>query len=68
MKLTINGEARDFDAPRMTVAALLEALGLADRRVAVENNQRLVKRGTWAEAEVTDGDVVEIVQFVGGGA
>jgi len=66
MRLQINGEEREFPDVG-TVEALVAALGLADRRVAVEVNQRIVKRGTYAEHALAEGDVVEIVQFVGGG-
>lgn len=67
LQLQVNGEARAFGPEVATVEGLLVALGLADRRVAVEVNQRIVKRGTYAESALADGDVVEIVQFVGGG-
>jgi len=70
MNLTVNGEPRTFeaaaDAP-FTVAQLLDALGLGGRRVAVELNRRIVKRATYEEATLGDGDKVEIVHFVGGG-
>lgn len=68
MELTINGESRDFDAQVMSVAELIEALGLGGRRLAVEVNRRIVKRGTYDEHTLEAGDVVEIVHFVGGGA
>lgn len=66
MTLMVNGEAREVPAGA-TVALLLAALGLADRRVAVEVNRRIVRRGTYEAAALADGDVVEIVHFVGGG-
>jgi thiamine biosynthesis protein ThiS len=67
-KVTVNGEARELASERPTVAELVTALGLANQRVAVEVNRRLVTRATWGEAILGEGDVVEIVQFVGGGA
>ena len=67
MKLVVNGESRDFNATSVTVMEMLELLGLAQRRVAVEVNRRIVPRTSHAEATLSDGDVVEIVQFVGGG-
>ena len=67
MKLVINGEARELAGDALTVEGLLEALGLAGRRVAVEVNAHIVKRGTYAEQALCEEDVVEIVQFVGGG-
>lgn len=46
---------------------LLETLGLADRRVAIEVNRDIVRRGSYATTRLAAGDVVEVVQFVGGG-
>ena len=67
MQLTINGEARSFDSP-LTLATLLEKLGLKQDRVAVEHNLNLISRTQWESTALTDGDRLEIVQFVGGGA
>jgi thiamine biosynthesis protein ThiS len=66
MVLSINGERREVAGPT-TVAALLEALGLSSQRVAVERNLVLVPRKEHATVELKDGDVLEIVHFVGGG-
>lgn len=69
MKLHINGEERDFSgspAP-VTLAALVEALGLKPDRVAVELNRDIVPRARWAETQLHDGDRLEVVHFVGGG-
>jgi len=71
MRLTVNGEAREIagatpDAA-VTVVTLVEALGLAETRVAVEVNRKIVRRANWPEAMLAEGDVVEIVHFVGGG-
>jgi sulfur carrier protein len=66
MQIRLNGEPRSFDAPP-TVAELLEAAGLAGRRVAVEVNRCIVPRGKHAEHRLADGDAVEIVHAMGGG-
>ena len=63
--LTVNGEPRRTDAA--TVAALAAELGLAPEKVAVERNGMIVPRSTLGEVALTDGDVLEIVHFVGGG-
>lgn len=66
LSLTINGEIRAFDAP-LTVAALIRALGLDSRKVAVERNLEIVPRSAYGATEITDGDRFEIVRFIGGG-
>ncbi len=66
MRLVINGENRDFDYP-LTLAGLVEKLGMKQDRVAIELNRDIVQRGQWAEKALASGDKLEIVHFVGGG-
>ena len=68
MKLSINGEEREFSLSSPTLAALVEALGMKADRVAVELNRSIVPRDRWNETGLSDGDRLEIVHFVGGGA
>jgi thiazole synthase len=65
INLTVNGEPRRTSAP--TIAALVVELGLKPEKVAVERNGTIVPRSTLAEAALGDGDMLEIVHFVGGG-
>jgi thiazole synthase len=67
LRITVNGEPRSAP-PGTTVAALIAQLGMDAARVAVERNQDVVPRRTWAEAQLGDGDKVEIVAFIGGGS
>ena len=69
MQLTINGEAREVDLGQgpPAIATLLSALGLGERRVAVEVNERVIRRALHNAYALRDGDVVEIIHFVGGG-
>ena len=66
LTLKINGESRQFPAP-LTVAGLIEQLGYAGKRVAVERNGEIVPRGRHADVVLADGDRLEIVVAVGGG-
>ncbi len=66
MTLHINGEARDF-SDGLTLAALVEQLGMKADRVAVELNLEIVPRANWQATQLKDGDKLEIVHFVGGG-
>jgi thiazole synthase len=65
--VTVNGKPQVAPAGT-TVAALLEIMGIDPARVAVERNEDVVPRKTWTEAVLRDGDKLEIVAFVGGGA
>lgn len=66
MKITLNGEPYELTGP-LTVTALLAALKVDSRRVAVEHNLKVLKRATFDAVVVGEGDEVEIVNFVGGG-
>ena len=66
MHIRLNGEARDI-APGTTLVQLLDAEGLAQRRVAVEVNGEIVPRGAHATHALHEGDRVEIVHALGGG-
>jgi thiamine biosynthesis protein ThiS len=66
LTVSINGERRDLAGP-LSVAALLDTLGLDMRKVAVERNMEIVPRSTYAATLLADGDELEIVHFIGGG-
>ena len=66
MNLTVNGESRSLQGVAH-VAALVEALGLDARKVAVERNLEIVPRSAYAATQLTDGERIEIVHFIGGG-
>jgi len=66
LEITLNGAVRRLDAP-LTVAALLEAEGLAGKRVAVERNGEIVPRSRHEHVVLASGDRLEIVVAVGGG-
>ena len=67
MKIRLNGEPYELAGP-LSITALLTGLGIDPRRVAVEHNQIVVKRGAYESTRVEDRDEVEIVNFVGGGS
>ncbi|MCC4586343.1 sulfur carrier protein ThiS [Xanthomonas melonis] len=66
MNIQLNGSPRALP-DQLTLAALLEQEGLAQRRVAVEVNGEIVPRGQHATHALHAGDVVEIVHALGGG-
>jgi thiamine biosynthesis protein ThiS len=66
LTITLNGEPRRVNAG-MSVADLVAELGLPIRKVAVERNLEIVPRSTLADVMLANGDMLEIVHFVGGG-
>jgi sulfur carrier protein len=65
--LHINGKQREFEQENMTVANLIQMLGLEGKRLAIECNGEIVPRGSFAETALHSSDKLEIVGAVGGG-
>lgn len=66
MEIRLNGEMHAVK-DEVSIAELLEALGVGERRVAVELNRDVVPLASYPTTRLRPGDVVEVVQFVGGG-
>lgn len=66
MQITVNGEPKAV-AAGATLADLVAMFDLAPERVAVEVNEQLVRRSSYAQTRLNGGDRVEIVTLVGGG-
>jgi transporter family-2 protein len=65
--VTVNGRPRDLDGS-LSVTAFLKALDINARQIAVAVNGEVVPRSEWGHVTVNDGDTVEVVRAVGGGA
>ena len=66
MNIQLNGQPQEV-ADNMTITALLESMELYGRRIAVEVNEDLVTRSQFDSHQLQEGDVIEIVQAIGGG-
>lgn len=66
MQIIVNGETKQV-ADRIKAAELIESLGLAQRRLALEVNGEIVPRSQHASHALAAGDRIEIVHAVGGG-
>ena len=66
ISVTINGESREFEHA-LAFEELVQRLGLAGKRIAVERNGEIVPRSQFAARRLSDGDKLEIVVAVGGG-
>lgn len=66
IQIYLNGERRE--APELIkMDQLLELFSLPKQRVAIELNEQVVRRSDWPTTDVSDGDKIEVVHFVGGG-
>jgi sulfur carrier protein len=66
LELIINGEIRRFP-PALTVSGLVDCLGYAGKRIAVERNGEIVPKSRHGDTPLASGDRLEIVVAVGGG-
>ncbi len=66
MRIIVNGQSESTDA-EVTIASLIETHNLEPLRVAVEVNEKLVRRRDFEHTQLQADDRVEIVTFVGGG-
>ena len=64
--ININGESRQLPTS-VTVAALIEEMGLSGKRIALERNGEIVPRSVFPTQHLSDNDRLEIVVAVGGG-
>ena len=66
LSVTVNGEKVAVPAGA-SVADLLERLGVATPRVAVERNRDILPKADYRATPLAEGDVFEVVELVGGG-
>lgn len=66
MQITLNGESREI-GEGLTIEALIVELGVDPTLVAVEKNSEIVPKTNHVDTPVADGDVIELVRFIGGG-
>lgn len=66
MQIIVNGETREVETG-LTAVQLVELMGLAGRRMAMEVNMEIVPRSAYDSYHFKEGDRVEIVQAIGGG-
>lgn len=67
ISIMVNGETVTCAQKINTIASLIEQMGLGGKRIAVELNLAIIPRSLHAETQITEGDVVEVVQAIGGG-
>jgi sulfur carrier protein len=65
MTIVINGERQETEAGN--ILELVTMLGLTPKSLVVEHNQQIVRQENWEATALSDGDVLELLNFVGGG-
>jgi sulfur carrier protein len=67
MSSTIRFNGEECIVEANTISELLDKANLKDKKVAVELNKEIIPKALHCSTKLNDGDVIEIVHFVGGG-
>lgn len=67
MNININGENKPFPEG-ISIRDILDQMGLLEKSVVVELNLEIVPKERWEECRLKEGDQMEVIGFVGGGA
>ena len=66
MKITVNQKLLVLDE-KISLERLLVNLAVTTKYMAVEINQIIIPKSEYTEYQLKDGDVVEVINAVGGG-
>jgi thiamine biosynthesis protein ThiS len=64
--ILVNGESRQVSGG-LSLDSLLTSLDLRPEMIVVEHNGDIIRRDRYPFTRVEDGDMLELVHFVGGG-
>jgi len=64
--IVVNGETKEY-SEELTLLEMMTDLNIADKVMAAAVNMNIVKQEIWDKHRLTDGDKVELLDFVGGG-
>ena len=66
MNIKVNGEVKEYPN-NLTLDKLIDDLGIKDKVMASAVNMEIVKKDNWSSCILKDGDIIELLDFVGGG-
>ena len=66
MRIQVNGRPQEVEE-NLSLSQLITSLDLKPEQIAIELNQKVIRRGEWQDTGLRDDDKIEIVHFVGGG-
>ena len=67
MYLIVNGKRYDNLEDDLTMRELLDHMKLPAKKIAIERNREIVSKSTYDSVSLNDGDIIEIIHFIGGG-
>ncbi len=66
MNIQVNGQLKEFTSPQ-NLHQIAATLCKNTHHVIAEVNGTMIKKDTWNETHLSNGDVIELISFVGGG-
>jgi sulfur carrier protein len=66
MKITVNGNIKEV-YEGINVEELIASSFEKNKGIIVELNEKIVHRNHWSEQLLQEGDVLQLIQFIGGG-
>jgi thiamine biosynthesis protein ThiS len=66
LRIQVNGRPQEVEE-NLSLSQLIASLNLKPDQIAIELNQKVIRRGDWQDTDLRDDDKIEIVHFVGGG-
>ena len=67
MKILLNNNIEEFDAPSMTVTELLKAKNFTFKMLVIKRNGELIRKTDYDTATIHDGDEVHVLHLISGG-
>lgn len=64
--IIFNGKEKEFEG-EVTVEDFISQQNYKKEQVAVELNEKIIPKADYSETVIKDGDVIEILSFMGGG-
>ena len=66
INIVLNGKFGEYDA-ELTIYELIRYHKYAEGVVIVKYNNQIVKKDRWNDVKISEGDVIDLINFVGGG-
>jgi thiamine biosynthesis protein ThiS len=66
LKIVVNGENKELTGPA-SLEELIQQLGVRKETVVAEVNRRIIQLDQRSGLQLSEGDQIELIQFVGGG-
>ncbi len=67
MNITLNNRSEVFEKDILTISEILKLKNYTFKMMVIKINGKLIKKGQYNDAEVVNGDDVQIIHMISGG-